>query len=287
MSHTWPLLIGLAITGLLSVPTMNAQEVVGPLPVKTVIRGGAEVSDFRLFPISPNGKYVAYTLSENEFGHRTKDLWANYCRSGVLAWAGRSILRLHNLSTGADVPLTPAGSHDWAPTWSPDGRSLAFYSDREGGLARIWIHDMASGKERKVSDERVLFSGGLIQWTPDASRIVVKTYPRSLTTEACIALESSAFVEDASPTKSDGLTVRVYSSEVAKSGEGRADAWRLESNFFGDLAVIDVAHGGVQRISYPGPGIGLYKLSPDGSLVAFSAPKRFEKASSQQILFDV
>ena len=79
MSHTWPLLIGLAITGLLSVPTMNAQEVVGPLPVKTVIRGGAEVSDFRLFPISPNGKYVAYTLSENEFGHRTKDLWANYC----------------------------------------------------------------------------------------------------------------------------------------------------------------------------------------------------------------
>jgi dipeptidyl aminopeptidase/acylaminoacyl peptidase len=55
----------------------------------------------------------------------------------------------------------------------------------------------------------------------------------------------------------------------------------------GDLAFIDVATSEIQRITYPGIGIGLYKLSPDGSRIAFSVPKRLEKPGSQQVLFDL
>src|SRR5687767_11827390 len=36
------------------------------------------------------------------------------------------------------------------PTWSPDGRSLAFSSDRDGTMA-IWVRDLGSGADRKVA----------------------------------------------------------------------------------------------------------------------------------------
>ncbi len=36
------------------------------------------------------------------------------------------------------------------PTWSPDGRSIAFSSDRDGGMD-LWVREIASGAEKKVA----------------------------------------------------------------------------------------------------------------------------------------
>ena len=77
-----------------------------------------------------------------------------------------------------DLWVMPAGgqprrvTHDafleTDPAWSPDGRSLAYSSDRDGFM-NIWIRDLQSGADRQLTHG----SNGAMQaaWSPDGSRI--------------------------------------------------------------------------------------------------------------------
>ena len=51
------------------------------------------------------------------------------------------------------------------PTWSPDGRSLAFSSDRDGTMD-IWVRELATGADRKVATEASKAS-----WAPRGNEI--------------------------------------------------------------------------------------------------------------------
>lgn len=63
--------------------------------------------------------------------------------------------------------LTDDAFRDRVPQWSPDGRRIAFYSNRSGSGYRLWsIHPDGSGLER-LSDATLLFPC----WSPDGARI--------------------------------------------------------------------------------------------------------------------
>jgi len=51
------------------------------------------------------------------------------------------------------------------PTWSPDGRSIAFSSDRDG-TTDLWVRDVASGADKKVASEATKAS-----WAPRGNEI--------------------------------------------------------------------------------------------------------------------
>jgi Tol biopolymer transport system component/imidazolonepropionase-like amidohydrolase len=55
------------------------------------------------------------------------------------------------------------------PTWSPDGRSLAFSSDRDGTMD-IWVRDLAGGADRKVAAGATKAS-----WAPRGTEIAYIT----------------------------------------------------------------------------------------------------------------
>jgi len=67
---------------------------------------------------------------------------------------------------------TPLFNDRWwkcDPDWSPDGRRLAFVTDRTGTL-NIWIRDLATGRDAQLthlSDSAALSA----RWSPDASEI--------------------------------------------------------------------------------------------------------------------
>lgn len=81
---------------------------------------------------------------------------------------------------GKAVPLTRGDDWDVRPVWSPDGRHVAFISDRIGD-DQVFVVDAAGrGQARQLSSGTALrddTSEGIIgaaEWMPDASAVVVK-----------------------------------------------------------------------------------------------------------------
>lgn len=69
---------------------------------------------------------------------------------------------------GRDVrQLTIHPSIDMNPTWSPDGRRIAFESIR-GGTSQIWLIDTDRRNKTKLTDE---ISAASPAWSPDGNRI--------------------------------------------------------------------------------------------------------------------
>lgn len=97
--------------------------------------------------LSPNGKYVAATLSKD----------------------GNPEIYLLDPKTGATVKrLTDAWGIDASPSWSPDSQQIAFVSDRHGS-PQIWIMDAQGGNQRRLT-----FQGDYNQtpaWSPKGDKI--------------------------------------------------------------------------------------------------------------------
>jgi len=68
--------------------------------------------------------------------------------------------------------ITDDAAVDTDPAWSPDGRSLAYSSDR-GGSMQVWIRDLQTGADRQLTKG----TGQPMQatWSPDGARIAFTT----------------------------------------------------------------------------------------------------------------
>ena len=78
---------------------------------------------------SPDGRQVVFT-------RRVYDSAAN--RNSTSLW-------VVGIEGGEPRRLTSAKGNDTSPRWSPDGRTVAFVSDR-GGSSQIWMIDPAGGE---------------------------------------------------------------------------------------------------------------------------------------------
>jgi Tol biopolymer transport system component len=112
-------------------PTRKNFNLAGPQPAHGIVHP----------VVSPDGAQVAFAA--------LGDLWA---------------MRV----SGAPERLTRDASVDADPAWSPDGRSLAYSSDR-GGSMNLWVRDLQSGADRQLTRG----AGAAMQasWSPDGTRI--------------------------------------------------------------------------------------------------------------------
>jgi len=107
--------------------------------------------------ISPNGKWVAYTLSsvDSVKNKRNADIWMN-------SWDGKE-----------SIQLTYSPDGESQPRWSPDGKYLSFTSSRNGlTSSQIWLMDVRGGEARQLTD---LKKGSLSDyaWSPDGKKIAL------------------------------------------------------------------------------------------------------------------
>ena len=101
--------------------------------------------------ISPDGQWIAYAVS-------TPDMDAN--RNAGNIWAVRS-------SGGEALQLTTSG-HDSSPVWSPDGKTLAFLSSRNGN-SQVYFLPMDGGEAREVT--HLSTGADIVKYSPDGKTI--------------------------------------------------------------------------------------------------------------------
>jgi Tol biopolymer transport system component len=70
---------------------------------------------------------------------------------------------------GAAVNITKDAALDTDPSWSPDGSSLVYSSDKDSAQLQLWVRDMKSGQSRKVTNLTTQPQGA--SFSPDGKRI--------------------------------------------------------------------------------------------------------------------
>ena len=118
----------------------------------------ARLADVAEPELSPDGEFVAYTVTTTdiEADKRSSDLWR-------VRYDGRDRVQL---------TFTPSADES-RPAWSPDGRTLAFLSDRggEGAKTQVWAMPALGGEARRLTE----LPAGVedFAWSPDGRRLAV------------------------------------------------------------------------------------------------------------------
>lgn len=83
--------------------------------------------------------------------------------------AFRALNDIYVLEIGGDAaPVIRDGFHKCDPSWSPDGKWLAYSSDRAGVLD-IWLRDLATGEDRQLT--RRSDASFAANWSPDGASL--------------------------------------------------------------------------------------------------------------------
>ncbi len=239
--------------------------------------------------ISPDGRRVAYVVTRI-------DEEANAYRTAI--WVSA-------LDGSQDPRQLTAGTRaDHSPRWSPDGRWLAFVSNRDGedekkAHGELYVLPADGGEARRLTEGKEGVDA--VAWSPDSSRLAFtrrdrdeaydeeddrRRAPRRFT-RVFFKLNGVGWIGDRRNhvfvVGVDGDDERQLTegdcenSQPSWSGDGRhivftsmrGDRWDVE--FAEALYELDVAADGAEpkRLSQPDESANSASLSPDGSLIAY------------------
>jgi len=198
--------------------------------------------------ISPDGATIVYVRQFNDIqsDKRCSNLWT-----------------IHFDGTN-NKALTSGNYTDSSPTWSPDGTSIAYVSDRDGS-PQIYVLRMDTGQTVRLTS--LALEPSTISWSPDGKRIAFDSFVPAARREITVL-----------PTPPPGAQW-ADAPEVYDRLLYRADARGYLKPGFTQIFVIPAAGGAPQQLTtgnFPhgrspfGFGGGDIKWTPDGKYLVTS-----------------
>ena len=188
--------------------------------------------------ISPDGKRVVYEVQKTNWEENAfeRNLWIGDVASG----------EIHALTTAKKSSTNPA--------WSPDGKWIAFASDRPGQIAgtaegkkQLFVISAVGGEAQQVT--KVENDVSDFEWAPDSKRIAFSTSDP----ESKAMKDRKEKYGDYSVVHSDYQMTHLWITEFTNGSSTAAETKRLTE---GDKF-----------------SVGDFSWSPDGTRIAFSAQK--------------
>ena len=227
--------------------------------------------------LSPDREYLAYTVANPERKSislpRTTGA-SSFLPTGASKNHYNSEIWVTHLSTRESHILTSDVGGNWAPQWSPDGRYVAFYSDRTG-TPQLWVWDRMENKQRQISEKPIsaIYGFEVPIWTSDAKHLITKLRP-----------EDEDYFKVSAPD-SDEQAISIWETGTDTQADASQKAQR-PGHIHGDLAIFDFETGAYSILAK-----GLYTLnmllSPNDDVVAVLNLIGQEKLTSQAELFEL
>ncbi len=158
------------------------------------------------------------------------------------------------------VPVTRYGSLSLCPAWSPDGRSLAFTSYKDGN-PDMYVMELNTGRARKVSHKKGINIAP--SWSPDGQKIALTLSLSNGNSEIYILEHKSGRLE---------RITRNWATDVSPSWspDGQKIAFVSSRSGSPQIYIHDLKRGRVQRITYEGGYNTSPSWSPRGDFIAYA-----------------
>ena len=232
-------------------------------PEQTLERRGIGELDF-----SPDHARLAFSVTEPVKGPaRQRNIW-------MLDVASERVRQ-----------LTFSAKSDGSPRWAPDGRSIAFLSDRDGA-AQLYLLPMSGGDAQRITDRKDRIEA--FRWSPDSTHIaLLMAEPKPEAQQAREKDKDDAHVaekEERLPRVWDvdivsramrqitSAPLRIAQIEFTPAGDrlvAAASPKPLDDRFNEAIYTVDLRDGRFTQIAAPRGPMGAIALSPDGKTIAY------------------
>jgi dipeptidyl aminopeptidase/acylaminoacyl peptidase len=177
------------------------------------------------------------------------------------------IFQTNLAESGDPVQWTFGKGKNHSPRWSPDGKMLAFVSNRSG-KNQIYVLSLQGGEARQVT---FLESGAASPvWSPDSSRLAFNT---------SLKIGKTVFDEEEKTEDKNLSPLEVTKMKYKSNSEG---FWKGN---YTQIAAIDIKSGELRQLTEGDHDHYLYSWSPNGEFLAIGAD--LTEDIDQSFLLDV
>jgi dipeptidyl aminopeptidase/acylaminoacyl peptidase len=222
------------MTSLICTLFICALAFAGPGEKRMMVETSLAIKQAGAPQISPDGKWVAYTISEwdRKENRRVSHVW------------------LASTAGGRSTRLTNGEKGESSPRWSPDGTFIAFLAERDKGM-QIWVLPVFGGESEKLTAEENDVQ--TFRWSPDGTQIAYVTHdvPKNKAERDKKKKEKfDTIVVDSGFTYSHLWTINVNTKERRRITEGDFTVSNPQWSPDGKSIVFVMSPGGMQESAY-------------------------------------